>query len=235
MATLAKNMKLLAHHDMDGFGNCGEGMALQRTRDKRRVLWIAHESAPKNVTALDVTNPKKPSLVTQTNLVHERMRSNSLDMVGDLLVVAYQTREPGMKPAGFEIFDCADPAKPKSVSFFDCSGPRSRGVHHLWWVDGEYVHIASGAEDFLPRNQKDDQCYRIIDVKDVARPREVGRWWLPGTREGDAEPALPRNPAFDTGYRAHNTNVYPQRPDRAYVGYIDGGACVLDIADKAHP
>ena len=29
--------------------------------------------------------------------------------------------------------------------------------------------------------------------------------------------------------------MYPQRPDRAYVGYIDGGACVLDIADKAHP
>jgi hypothetical protein len=40
---------------------------------------------------------------------------------------------------------------------------------------------------------------------------------------------------FDSGYRAHNTNVYPQRPDRAYIGYLDGGACVLDIADKAHP
>jgi hypothetical protein len=140
-----------------------------------------------------------------------------------------------MKPAGFEIFDVADPAKPKSVVFFDCSGPKSRGVHHLWWVDGEYVHIASGAGDFSPRNQKDDQCYRIVDVKDISRPREVGRWWLPGTREGDAEPAPPRNPNFDTGFRAHNTNVYPQRPDRAYVGYIDGGACVLDIADKAHP
>jgi len=235
MATLAKNMKLLAHHEMGGFGNCGEGMALQRTRDKRRVLWIAHESQPKNVTALDVTNPKKPTLIAQTDLPHQQMRSNSLDMVGDLLVVAYQTREPGMKPAGFEIFDCADPAKPKSVTFFDCSGPKSRGVHHLWWVDGEYVHIASGAEDFIPRNQKDDQCYRIVDVKDISRPREVGRWWLPGTREGDSVPALPRNPTFDTGYRAHNTNVYPQRPDRAYVGYIDGGACVLDISDKAHP
>jgi hypothetical protein len=28
---------------------------------------------------------------------------------------------------------------------------------------------------------------------------------------------------------------FPQRPDRAYVGYIDGGAVILDIADKAHP
>jgi hypothetical protein len=25
------------------------------------------------------------------------------------------------------------------------------------------------------------------------------------------------------------------RPDRAYVGYIDGGAWILDISDKAHP
>jgi hypothetical protein len=231
----ARNMKLLAHHEMGGFGNCGEGLAMQKTRDKRRVLWIAHESAPKNVTAVDVTNPKKPSLITQTDLPHEKMRSNSLDLVGDLLVVAYQTREHGAKPAGFQIFDVADPSKPKPVVFFDCSGPASRGVHHLWWVDGEYVHIASGAPDFTPRNLKDDQCYRIVDVTTISKPREVGRWWLPGTRDVDTEPALPRNPTYDTGFRAHNTNVYPQRPDRAYVGYIDGGACVLDIADKAHP
>src|SRR5690606_4179583 len=28
---------------------------------------------------------------------------------------------------------------------------------------------------------------------------------------------------------------FPQRPDRAYVGYIDGGAVILDIADKSAP
>ena len=229
------NMKLLGQHPLDGFGNCGEGMALQRTRDKRRVLWIAHESAPKNVTAVDVTNPKKPAVVAQTDLPHDKMRSNSLDLVGDLLVVAYQTRSAGMTPAGFELFDVSDPAKPRSVSFFDCSGPASRGVHHLWWVDGKYVHMSSGAADFVPRNPRDDQFYRIVDVQDPSKPREVGRWWLPGTREGDTEAAPPRHPRFDTGYRPHNTNVYPQRPDRAYLGYIDGGALILDIADMAHP
>ncbi len=36
-------------------------------------------------------------------------------------------------------------------------------------------------------------------------------------------------------FRAHNTNVYPERPDRAYVGYLDGGAIVLDIADIGSP
>jgi hypothetical protein len=229
------NMTLLGQHPLDGFGNCGEGLALQRTRDRRRILWIAHESPPKNITAVDVTNPKKPALVTQTDLPHDKMRSNSLDLVGDLLVVAYQTSSPGLTPAGFELFDVSDPAKPRSVAFFDCSGLASRGVHHLWWVDGAYVHMAAGAADFVPRNRRDDQCYRIVDVQNPSRPREVGRWWLPGIREGDAEPAPPRHPRFDTGFRAHNTNVYPQRPDRAYVGYIDGGAVVLDISDMAHP
>jgi hypothetical protein len=231
----ARNMRLLAQHPLDGFGNCGEGMAIQLTRDKRRVLWLAHESAPKNVTAVDVTNPRKPSVLVQTALPHERMRSNSLDLVGDLLVVAYQTQAPGLTPAGFEIFDVADPGKPRSIAFFDASGPASRGVHHLWFVDGEYVHMAAGAADFTPRNRKDDQCYRVVDVRRPSQPREVGRWWLPGTRDGDAEPPPPRHPVFDSGYRAHNTNVYPKRPDRAWVGYLDGGAIILDIADKAHP
>ena len=234
-APTVRNMRLLAQHPLDGFGNCGEGMAIQLTRNKRRVLWLAHESAPKNVTAVDVTNPRKPTVLVQTALPHERMRSNSLDLVGDLLVVAYQTQTPGLTPAGFEIFDVADPAKPRPIAFFDASGPASRGVHHLWFVDGEYVHMAAGAADFTPRNRKDDQCYRIVDVRQPTRPTEVGRWWLPGTRDGDTEPPPPRHPAFDSGYRAHNTNVYPKRPDRAWVGYLDGGAIILDIADKAHP
>jgi hypothetical protein len=48
---------------------------------------------------------------------------------------------------------------------------------------------------------------------------------------GDTTPPPARLPKqFDTGFRAHNTNVFLQRPDRAYVGYIDGGAIVLDIS-----
>ncbi len=231
----SKNMQLLAHHELDGFGNVGEGMVIQLARDGRRVLWLAHESAPKNVTALDVTDPRKPSVILQTDLPHHDMRSNSLDLAGDLLVVAYQTKTVGLKPAGFEIFDVGDPGRPRSVAFFDASGPHSRGVHHLWFVDGAYVHMASGAGDFKARNPKDDQFYRIVDIRQPSKPAEVGRWWLPGTRDGDSAPPPARHPTFDTGFRAHNTNVYPQRPDRAWVGYIDGGAVILDISDMAHP
>jgi hypothetical protein len=232
---MAYNMRLLAHHELAGFGGLGEGISMQKTRDGRRVLWLAHEAAPKNFTGVDVTDPCKPRLVVQTELPHMKMRSNSLDVVGDIMAVAYQSSVPGLKPAGVDLFDISEPERPRLISHFDCSGPYSRGVHALWFVDGRYIHMASGAPDFQPRNPLDDQFYRILDVSNPSRPVEAGRWWLPGTREGDAAPPPPRHPQFDTGFRTHNTNVYPERPDRAFVGYIDGGAVVLDIADMARP
>ena len=233
--TLALNMKLASHHELQGFGGIGEGMGMQLARDGRRILWLAHESAPKNFTAVDVTDPKKPKVVVQTELPHAKMRSNSLDVVGDTMAVAYQTSATGMKPAGFDLFDISTPENPKLISHFDASGPHSRGVHAVWFVDGEFIHMASGAPDFQPTHPSDDQFYRIVDVRNLSKPAEVGRWWLPGTRVGDNAPPPARHPKFDSGFRAHNTNVFPQRPDRAYIGYISGGAVILDISDKSRP
>jgi hypothetical protein len=233
--TLAHNMKLLAHHELGGFGGLGEGMAMQQTADGRRILWLAHEAAPKNFSGVDVTDPKNPKLIVQTELPHAKVRSNSLDVVGNTMAVAYQTQTVGLKPAGVDLFDISIPEHPKLISHFDCSGPHSRGVHAVWFVDGKYLHMSAGASDFQPRNPLDDQFYRILDVSNPAKPVEAGRWWYPGTREGDAAPAPARLPApFDMGFRTHNTNVFPERPDRAYVGYIDGGALVLDIGDLSN-
>ena len=231
---MAHNMKLLSHNELQGFGGMGEGMAIQLADDGRRILWMAHESAPKNFTGVDVSDPRNPRVIVQTELPHMKMRSNSLDVVGNLMVVAHQVKELGAKPAGINIYDISKPESPRLLSHFDCSGPHSRGVHAVWFVDGKTVHIASGAPDFQPRNPKDDQIYRIIDISDPSKPHEKGRWWYPGTREGDEAPPPARLPAqFDTGFRAHNTNVFPERPDRAYVGYIDGGAIVLDIGNPS--
>src|SRR5437667_7289886 len=117
--TLALNMRLIAHHELQGFGGIGEGMALQATRDGRRILWLAHESAPKNFTGVDVTDPRQSRVVVQTELPHAKVRSNSLDVVGDVMAVAYQTTNTGMKPAGFDLFDIGKPENPKLISHFD--------------------------------------------------------------------------------------------------------------------
>ena len=61
------NFKLLAQNDLGGFGGMGEGMAVQIAKDGRRIIWLAHESAPKNFTGVDVSDPRNPKVVVQTD------------------------------------------------------------------------------------------------------------------------------------------------------------------------
>ena len=232
------NFKLLARHDAGGAPNLGEGMAMKVTRDGRRIIYIAHENAPVAFSIFDVTEPSKPKMVWQLPLPHKDVRGNSLAMRGDILLMAYQVHKPGLKPAGFQVYDISNPIEPREVSFFDMSGgPASQGVHYVSFMDGRYAHITTGAPDFVPKHPKDHQFYMIVDLANPSKPTEVGRWWMPGQRQGDAAELPPRHepPSFDFAYRPHHTLSYPERPDRAYIGYIDGGIVILDIADKAHP
>jgi len=103
------NFKLLAHDMLGGFGGMGEGMSVQIGPDGRRIIWLAHESAPKNFTAVDVSDPRKPKVVCQNDLPHANMRSNSLETAGNLMTVAYQTSKKDLKPAGLELFDISKP------------------------------------------------------------------------------------------------------------------------------
>ena len=231
-----RNMRLISHHDLDGFGNIGEGVHLHATSDGRRILYLAHESAPKDITSVDVTDVANPRLVVQTELPYSHLRSNSLAIVDDVMLVAYQSVQPGQPGVGMGVYDISNADEgPRRIGFLDLGGPYSRGCHCLWWVDGEYAHLSTGAADFQPRNQLDDQFYMIVDVRDPEHPVEAGRWWVPGTREGDEAPPMWRHPLIDSGHRLHNANVYPQRPDRAYCCYLDSGVFIMDISDKANP
>ena len=230
-----RNMRLISHHDLNGFGNIGEGVHLHQTQDGRRVLYMAHESAPKDITSVDVTDIANPRLLAQTELAYGHLRSNSLSIVDDTMLVAYQSLEPGQPGTGMGVYNISNPEEPRQIGFMDLGGEYSRGCHCLWWVEGNYAHLSTGAADFQPRNQKDDQFYMIVDVSDPTSPQEAGRWWFPGTRDGDADPMPARHPQFDAGHRLHNGNVYPERPDRAYCAYMDSGVVILDIEDKANP
>ncbi|HEX6468845.1 MAG TPA: hypothetical protein VF069_07080 [Streptosporangiaceae bacterium] len=234
----SRDMVLIAHNDLGGTGNLGEGYAEIKTRDGRRILYAAHESGPRCFSVLDVTEPRAPRLLSQTDVPDANTRCNSLDLSGRVLAVANQVddeAEPG-GVAGLRIYDVSDPLTPKQIGFFDTSGPFSRGVHFVWFADGRYAHISSGMPDFQPRRPNmDDQIYVTVDLANPRRPVETGRWWWPGTRVGDKAPVPTPNPGVDSGCRAHNTDVFPDRPDRAYVGYIDCGLAVLDISDQAHP
>ncbi|HSB72381.1 MAG TPA: hypothetical protein VLT62_23880 [Candidatus Methylomirabilis sp.] len=234
---IARNLKLIGHSDLGGAPNAGEGMGVKITPDGRRILYIAHENPPMAFSILDVTDPSKPTLLWQLPIPHADARANSLALRNDLLLLAYQCKQPGQEPAGFQVYDVSNPVKPKEVSFFDVSGPHSQGVHFVFLTDGRFAHISTGAADFEPNHPKDHQFYMIVDLENPSKPREVGRWWMPGQRKGDKESLPPRHtaPSLDFAFRLHNAQCYPERPDRAYLGYIDGGIVILDIADKGRP
>ena len=234
----SNGMRLLGQHDLGGHGNGGEGIALIE-RGGRRYLYLAHERGPANFSVLDVTDPTAPRLLTQTTLPHRRVRSNSLAVGGDagdeVMVVAYQVDTPGGQPAGIEVYDLAHPAEPRPIAFLDLSGPHSRGTHWVGFTTGTHAYLSTGTPDSRPTHPLDDQFPVIVDLARPDRPAEVGRWRLPGTQHGDGSPPPVRHEAFDAGFRAHNVNVHPGRPDRAYVGYIDAGAIILDITDPGAP
>lgn len=240
----AKDIEQVSQLNLNGNGDGGEGLALQQRKDGRRILYLAHEGQKTCLSVVDVTNPKAPVLLAQLPSPGPQVtRCNSLGLSGNVLAVANQTLKAGQKPAGMWLLDVSDLDRVKrarrlddlKLAFFDTSGPQSRGVHWLWFVDGEVAHLATGAADFEPTHPSDDQFYMAVDVRTPRKPHEIGRWWLPGTRTGDAclPACLPKRQAIDDGYRAHTIEIYPQRPDRAYVAYIDGGALILDIAGLA--
>ncbi len=230
------NLRLIGHNNLGAGPNAGEGLAMKITPEGRRLFYVAHENPPLAMSILDVTDPTRPEIVYQSEVPHDGIRGNSLAIHGDTLLLAAQSKEPGMQPAGFTVYDLSDPIQPREVAFFDTSGPHSQGCHFVSLMDGRYAHITTGAADFEPNDPRDHQIYMIVDLQDRANPREVGRWWIPGQRKGDPEGPLKRHePRYDFGYRPHNTLCYPEQPDRVYLGYIDGGIIILDISDKSKP
>ena len=229
------NFKLLAQNDLGGFGGMGEGMSVQLAKDGRRIIWLAHESAPKNFTGVDVTDPRKPKVVVQTDLPQAFMRSNSLELSGDIMAVAYQTQKTGQKPAGLELFDVSVPEKPRSISFFDCSGRTfarrapivvlRRRVRAHGLRRARLQAEPSARRPVLPlhRRAQSVEAERgrpLVDAGHVARPTMSRR--RRGTRSTKAT--------------ARTTRTFTRNGrDRLYLCYIDGGMFVMDIKDKANP
>ncbi len=235
-APTARNMRLLAQHPLDGFGNCGEGMAIQLTRDGRRVLWLAHESAPKNVTAVDVTESAQ---AVGPRADRPAARADALELA-----------RPGRRPAGRRLPDAG--ARPHAGRLRDLrrGGSGQAALDRLLRrlrpglarrpppvVRGRRVRPHGGRRRRLHAAQS-ARTTSATASSTCASPRARRRSGAGGCpARAMAMPSRRRRGirCSTPAIRAHNTNVYPKRPDRAWVGYLDGGAIILDIADKAHP
>ena len=200
---VAWNFKLLAQHELQGFGGMGEGMSIQIAPDGRRILWLAHESAPKNFTGVDVSDPRKPKVVVQTDLPQSYMRSNSLETTDNLMAVAYQTQKVGLKPAGFELFDISVPEKPKSIAFVDCSWPAfTRRASSSGSATASTFTCRPARPTSHPRiPTRRSVLPHLRRAQSVEAGRGIGQWWLPGTAGRRRPPPPERHPQGAVGPR----------------------------------
>ena len=113
-AAETKNMRLISQVDLKGHNNIGEGVDLHQTANGRRILYMAHESAPKDFTSVDVTDLANPKVVAQTDLDYHHLRSNSLSIVGDTMLVAYQSQAHNQPGAGMGVYDISNPEAPNA-------------------------------------------------------------------------------------------------------------------------
>ena len=222
----------------------GRGSPLSELPDGAQVLYLAHEAPHRCLSVIDVTRPEAP--VWSHNCRRLPPVSRAATRWGSRAPSSRSPIRPRRRAASSPACGCstsrfrsgerAHTLDDLRLVFFDTSGPESRGVHNLWFVDGQ-SRTSPRAWPTSVRPTRTGQSNLGDGGPQVfPPPREVGRWWLPGTdRAMRASPAAcPRVTTRSTTATARTRiEIWPDRPDRAYVAYIDGGGMIFDVSGLA--
>jgi hypothetical protein len=208
-----RNLKLLGHSDMNGHG------ATMQVIGHGDHLYVGHFKPPVGVSVLDVSDPRNPRVVKQIPAL-PGTRCLKLQVANDLLVVSNEQFGAAPARTGIAVYELTNPADPRQVGFFETRG---RGPHWMWFADGRYVYAGAHIEGFTHR------IVLIVDLKDPANPREIGRWWIPGMWTAGGEKPW-WDPALN--YNIHGLYVVG---DRLYLAMMDACLGILDISDKTAP
>ena len=122
--------------------------------------------------------------------------------------------------SGLSIHDISRPTQMKEVAFLEMPG---FGINRLWWPGGRYAYVSAHFDGFT------DHILCIVDLKDIARPEIVSRWWLPGMHRAGGETQVPPK-----GRRVALHHMITAG-DRGYGAWRDGGFTIHDIGDPAAP
>jgi hypothetical protein len=188
-----------------------------------RYAYVGHQHGPDGTTILDIADPRRPKIVSRLTTSHPMSHSHKVRVVGDLMVVNSEI-EPGKgdrlayPDGGFRIYDIADKANPKPISFVRT---HARGVHRFD-LDARYAYISTEMEGFV------GNILVIYDIANPAKPAEVSRWWMPGQNAAAGEPPHPRG-------REHSLHHAMRCGDEMYASCWFSGVSIIDVSDIAHP
>lgn len=208
----AKDTRRVAHIDCPGGGQ----VWVDGT-----TLFIGHMRSPHGTTLVDVADPAQPRVLTTVE-IPEGWHSHKVRATDGIMIVNHERLGEGGPPefsGGLGIYDVTRPEAPKLIAKWATHG---KGVHRFDF-DGRYAYISPTVEGFV------GNIMQILDLADPARPREVGRWWIPGQWQAGGE-TYPWDEWVAP--RCH----HPLRlGDRLYVSYWHHGFYILDISDIAAP
>ena len=215
----ASNMKAIGYSGLDGRGGAFK-MAIRQVAG-RWYLYMGHEWH-RGWSILDVTNPTNPKYV---KFVEGPDNTNTIQMEfhDNIMVTALQRKQPnwGGDPnrpneEGVLIWDISDPVNWTQLSHWKTG---STGVHRIGYPGGKYVNLTAAIPGYLGR------ILVFLDISDPKNPKEAGRWWMPGQKEGE-QPKL--NATF------HGPAIISDDGKTAYMGY-GPAVVILDISDISKP
>ncbi len=216
----ADNLKPIGYTGLDGRGGAFK-MAIKRVND-RWYMFLGH-LWHSGWTILDVTDAANPKFL---KFVEGPANTNTIQMEfhDNIMVTALQRRPPnwGGHPnepndEGALIWDISDPVNWKLLSHWKTG---AYGIHRIGYPGGKYFNAAAT----MPGHR--GQILVFVDISDPKNPKEAGRWWMPGQKEGEGPPR--RDLSF------HGPAMVTADGKKAYLGY-GPAAVILDISDIAHP
>ena len=215
----ASNMKAIGYSGLDERGGAFK-MAIRQVSG-RWYLYMGHEWH-RGWTIIDVTDATNPKFV---KFVEGPDNTNTIQMEfhDNLMLTALQRKQPnwGGDPKrpndeGVLLWDISDPVNWKQLSHWKSGGT---GVHRIGYPGGKYASLSTSAPGFSR------QILLFLDVSDPKNPKEAGRWWMPGQKEGE-------EPKSDASF--HGPAIISDDRRTAYAGY-GPAVVILDISDISKP
>jgi hypothetical protein len=225
-AELSRNVKRVARLELPGAGQVSvEG----------NFAYIGHITNKERLgtSILDVSDPRKPRLVSQVFLDEPESHSHKARVVGDLMIVNVEqnmgaagrkgvdSSSTSVSPygyGGFKLYDVSDRTRPRFIHHEKTFG---RGVHRFD-MDASYAYISTEMEGFV------GNILVIYDLRDPALPREVSRWWMPGQHVAAGE-----KPTWNG--RRNRLHHALRFGDELWAGCWHGGLAVIDVKDIRKP
>lgn len=235
-----RNMKLIGHSDQGGrpdgvqvmvnkghafvghmFSN---GFSVIDVRDPAGPKPVNYTPAPPNTWNLHlqthddlllVVNAKNMFAAAEFQDEKQYYSGQIGRKVGTAQVVQPRARD---WTAGLAVYDIKAPASPRQIGFMPVEGG---GIHRIWYTGGRWAYVSALLDGYT------DYIFMTVDMSDPTRPKEAGRWWIPGMHVAGGEEQT-------SGRRAglHHAII---NGDTAYAAWRDAGMVTLDIKDRSAP